>query len=55
MSKNKNNFNSKHLNFKSPNNDVVEIQSDKTSTTQINFFVTTKQMGFYVKEIRQKV
>ena len=44
----------RHLNLKAHSNNV-EIQSDKILTTQINFFVTTKQMGLYINETRQKV
>ena len=33
----------------------VEIPSDKTLTIQISVFITKKQMGFYINEIRQQI
>ena len=43
-----------HLNLKAPSNNVQK-QLDETLTTQTYVSVTTKQMGFYIKEIRQQV
>ena len=48
-SKNKN-FSAKtqYLNLKAPSNNV-KLQSDKTLTKQIYFFLTTQQMGVFLK------
>ena len=43
--------NIQHLNLKAPSNNV-KIQSNETLTTQIYFFVATKQMRFYINETK---
>ena len=52
ISKNKN-FTAKteYQNLKAPRNDV-KMQSDKTLTTQIYFFLTIQQMEFFLNEAR---
>ena len=47
----KNHSKNSYLNYKAPSNNV-KLQSDKTLTTQIYFFLTTHQMGFFLNDTR---
>ena len=51
--KQKQNFTAKtqYLNLKAPSNNV-KMQSDKTLTTQIYFFLTMQQMEIFLNETR---
>ena len=53
ISKKNKNFKAKnqYLNLKAPSNNV-KMQSDKTLTTQTNFFLTKQQMEIFLNEIR---
>ena len=54
ISKNKNiKAKTEYQNLKAPSN--VKMQSDKTLTTQIYFFLTIQQMEFFLNETRLQV